>query len=299
MKLTVAIFALFAVLAFALAEVEDEFGWIDWDNVVPIQEMPGFWDGRDFDPAYFPGDTSRNGRIVGGSVVSPGAHPYQAGLLMATASGGTGLCGGSMISTRTILTAAHCPINTLRTAVHLGAHELRANEAAQHRQTAQASAYRLHASYNPRNLNNDIATIPLPATITQSARIRPIALAPANAGTFAGVTATVSGWGRTSDASSATSATLRSVQNVIITNAVCAQTYGATIIASTICMSTAGGRGTCNGDSGGPLTVPSGGARQQIGVVSFGSASGCQRNLPSGFARVSSFRAWITSNTVG
>ena len=101
-----------------------------------------------------------------------------------------------------------------------------------------------------------------------------------------------SGWGRTSDGSTATSAQLRSVQNNVITNAVCAQTFGGTIIASTLCISTAGGRGTCNGDSGGPLTVPRAGVsngRLQIGVVSFGAAAGCQRGFPAGFARVTSF----------
>jgi len=294
---------LFAVSAFAMPVdevIDDNEPWheIDWDSVVPIEETPGFWDGREIAAVLYPGETSRNGRIVGGAVVTPGHHPYQAGLLMATRLGGTGLCGGSMINARTVLTAAHCPINTVSTTIHLGAHELRANEAAQQRRTAQASAYRLHASYNPSNLNNDIATIIMPTTVAQTNRIAHIALAPAGAGTFAGVTATVSGWGRISDASSATSATLRNVQNVIITNAVCAQTYGTSVvIGSVICMSTAGGRGTCNGDSGGPLTVPSGGARQQIGVVSFGAAAGCQAGMPAGFARVSSFRAWITANT--
>lgn len=45
MKLIVAaIFAVLAVSAFA----EDQSQWveIDWDHVLPVQDMPGFWDGR-------------------------------------------------------------------------------------------------------------------------------------------------------------------------------------------------------------------------------------------------------------
>lgn len=40
----------------------------------------------------------------------------------------------------------------------------------------------------------------------------------------------------------------------VIANTVCAQTYGTTfVVASTICTSGEGGRGTCGGDSGGPV----------------------------------------------
>lgn len=49
---------------------------------------------------------------------------------------------------------------------------------------------------------------------------------------------------------------LSHVQVQVITNAVCAQTYGSNaIIASTLCTSGAGGRGVCPGDSGGPLVA--------------------------------------------
>lgn len=163
-----------------------------------------------------------------------------------------------------------------------------ANEATQHRQVVPTSGYRLHASYNPSNLNNDIAILILPGGAPSNAHIQHSNLALATAGTFAGEVATVSGWGRIADGSSATSAQLRSVQNNVITNAVCSATFGGIIVPSTICITTAGGRGTCNGDSGGPLTVGSGGSRLQVGVVSFGAAAGCQLGHPAGFARVSS-----------
>ena len=215
-----------------------------------------------------------------------------------TFSGGTGLCGGSVISATVVLTAAHCPIGSSSTQVILGAHQLTANEANQQRRTVPSARYRLHASYNPSNLNNDIATLILATAVTANQFVRwSILPALGNAETFAGELATVSGWGRVSDTTSGTSALLRSVQNNVITNAVCTATFGSTIVASTLCISTAGGRGTCNGDSGGPLTVARGGNRLQIGVVSFGASAGCERGFPAGFARVTSFRQWINNNS--
>ena len=294
MKLIVA--ALFALLAVS-AHAEDDWV-IDWSTVVPIQETPGFWDGREIKPIFHPSEKTRSGRIVGGTITAPNAHPYQAGLLMRINILATGLCGGSLISSTAVLTAAHCPINTQSTQVVLGAHVLNsANEPTQQRQTVQPAGYRLHASYNPSNLNNDIAILILPLPATLNAVVSVITLpALGVTNTFAGELATVSGWGRFSDASTATSTHLRSVQNSVITNAVCAATFGGIIIPSTLCTSTVGGRGTCNGDSGGPLTVGSAGARTQIGVVSFGAAAGCEVGFPAGFARVTSFRQWIIDN---
>jgi len=299
--LAVAIFAVLAVSAIAENEYPEP-AWveIDWKNVVPVQDMPGFWDNREIRPSFYPGDMTRTGRIVGGAIVTPPtatfhAHPYQTALLMSFA-GGTGLCGGSKISQRAVLTAAHCPIGSGSTQVIFGAHQMTVVEAHQHRTTVPSSGYRIHAGYNPSNLNNDIAILITPGLVPTTVHIQPANLAPATAGTFAGELATVSGFGRISDASGATSAFLRSVQNNVITNAQCAATFGGIIVPSTICITTAGGRGTCNGDSGGPLTVGPHGSRIQIGVVSFGAAAGCEVGFPAGFARTSFYATWISTN---
>lgn len=249
-----AVFALLAVSAFA-REFETMENWaIDWSKVVPVQEMPGFWDGRDIAPAFHPAaPSSRSGRIVGGVIVTPNVHPYQVGLLMQFTTG-TGLCGGSRISDRTVLTAAHCPIGSTSTQLIFGAHSITTLEANQHRETVPSTQYVIHANYNSQNLNNDVALILTTTAVPTNAFISNIALAAADSDTFAGAAAVTSGWGRISDGSTVTSAVLRSVTTTVVTNAVCQATYGGTIIASTICTSTTGGRGTCNGDSGGPLT---------------------------------------------
>merc|ERR1711872_70442 len=71
-----------------------------------------------------------------------------------------------------------------------------------------------------------------------------------------------------------------------------------------VCIDTTGGKGTCNGDSGGPLNmkfdVKDGAAGQkwkQIGVVSFGASAGCEVGYPAGFSRTEYYRDWLCSET--
>jgi len=51
------------------------------------------------------------------------------------------------------------------------------------------------------------------------------------------------------------------------------------------------------GDSGGALVIDTGMKNVQIGVVSFISNFGCTYGYPSGYARVTSFLAWIKITT--
>lgn len=209
------------------------------------------------------------------------------------------LCGGSLINDRAVLTAGHCPEGTLSLQVILGAHQITATEPSQQRQTVSPLNYRFHPEYNINLLKNDVAIVILPKPATLNSFVS-LATLPALGETesFAGELATVSGWGRTSDGSSTTSAFLRSVQNNVITNTACEAIYEDVITESIICMTTAGGRGTCNSDSGGPLTVVSRGVRLQVGIVSFGVGGGCELGFPTAFSRVTSFRQWINDNQI-
>jgi len=289
------ILAIFAIAAASAVENFDGPEWqpIDWANVIPATEVPGFWDETVFAQLY--PKASRSRRIVGGEIVVPHTHPYQVAQIHQRIILST-MCGGSVISATVILTAAHCPINTQSTTVITGAHNMNQIEPNQQRRTVQSASYRIHANYNSQNLNNDIATLILPTPLTPNQFVAVIALAQADAGSFENVIGQSTGWGRVADGAGS-SPVLRFVTNRIISNADCAAVFGATVVNhAVICIDTTGGRGTCQGDSGGVLSVDNGGSRLQVGVTSFGSSAGCEMNFPAGFERVSAQIGWINSN---
>ncbi|XP_072946884.1 brachyurin-like [Epargyreus clarus] len=231
-------------------------------------------------------------RIVGGSLASLGQFPFMGGLVILMTTGGTSVCGSSMISNTRSVTAAHCWRHRTSQArqftVVLGSIRLFSGGT-----RVVTSNVQMHGSWNDWNLNNDIAIISF-NHVAYSNTIRNINIA-TGSNLFVGVTATAVGFGRTADGAAGNIQNTQALSHVnipVISNAVCAQTFGNTIIASTLCTSGAGGRGTCNGDSGGPLFVA---GPTLIGVTSFGSALGCQRGMPAGFARVTSFADWIRS----
>jgi secreted trypsin-like serine protease len=295
------ILALFVVAASAVENYDGpEYMPVDASEIIPVQDMPGFWEGRDFPKAFTNPINVRNRRIVGGVEVVPNSHPYQVALSISF-GGGTGLCGGSVLTGRSVLTAAHCPIGSSSTLVIAGAHNRNIVEANQQRRTVTSANYRLHPQYNTANLNNDIAILitPTPAfafTVAVQPTRRPAGAELQEL--FVGDRARSTGWGRTTN-TGAVSAVLRKAYNTIITNAACAATYGtAVVFPGVLCIETnVSNQGTCNGDSGGVLAVERGpGQWVQVGVTSFGAAAGCVAGFPSGFARTTFHDTWINSN---
>lgn len=72
---------------------------------------------------------------------------------------------------------------------------------------------------------------------------------------FVGEKATVSGWGRISDASSGITDKLRSANLQIISNDECNKHFFGVVQEGHVCGAGIDGESACNGDSGGPLVV--------------------------------------------
>ncbi|XP_071516904.1 brachyurin-like [Panulirus ornatus] len=223
-------------------------------------------------------------RIVGGSEAIPHSWPHQVALFIDDGF----FCGGSLISDKWVLTAAHCVYNAAKAVVVMGAHNIRIIEDSQVDMTSYY--FVTHQYWDPYWLTNDIALIRLPERVAFNAYIQPVKLPSFNVSTS--IIATPTGWGRTSDNGDGISDVLREVDVYTINNADCNAVYGI-ITEGNICIDGSGGRGTCNGDSGGPLNYNG----VTLGITSFGSAGGCQLGYPNAFTRVHHYLDWIEAYT--
>ncbi|XP_066245186.1 brachyurin-like isoform X2 [Euwallacea similis] len=229
--------------------------------------------------------------IVGGDEVVPNSRPYQAGMYIPTGSGNS-FCGATLISARTVLTAAHCVDGRNgNVTIYLGAHNMPPSNDPNVVNVSSGDIV-IHPDWYRPTLLHDVAIVRFQKPVPLNANITPVLLPVDSTHDYLGNTTLVSGWGRPSDSVNSISPVLREVTSFVISNYACRLAYFGIVEESHICISGGSGIGTCNGDSGGPLVING----YQVGVVSFVSSWGCEQGWPPGFARVTYYLDWIHAN---
>ncbi|KYO37834.1 coagulation factor XII [Alligator mississippiensis] len=257
--------------------------------------------GPDGDPVRACGERfgksrSQRGRVVGGLVALPGAHPYAAALRL-----GGGFCGGSLLASCWLLTAAHClehrpNISDIRVGLGLSRYSTDTPGAAE----LEVDSYLLHDNYSQATKHNDIALLRLKADATGhcatfSRTIQPVCLPEAPEPEEPGQLCTVAGWGHLYEDAEALSEQLQEAVVPLVPHEQCssAALHGARVTADMLCAGDPdGGSDACQGDSGGPLVCEERGRATLRGVVSWGVGCG-EQNKPGVYTRVARYLAWI------
>lgn len=125
MKLIVCVVLLAVAVSANKSFYADEF---DWSQAVPMTETPGFWDNRDVKPIARANVNTRIGRIVGGTEIEPNSQPHLIFMAIQVTSTHLGVCGGTLLSHRTVMTAAHCLDSMIFARLFFGAHLIRSAE---------------------------------------------------------------------------------------------------------------------------------------------------------------------------
>ncbi|ALC46504.1 CG6041 [Drosophila busckii] len=238
---------------------------------------------------------STHAKVVGGYDIEIEQAPYQLSVRLRLADENNvilasgHLCGGTLISQRLAVSAAHCfAVNDTsapltykegkRFVVVAGITSLFSDE-------ESAAVYRVeriigHEDYSLKTFENDIALIYLNQYVPWGlAKVRavPIAAHPYRPGTLC----LISGWGRRRER-------LQQAKVPLVPQRLCNYIYFK-MPPSQICAGfLAGGVDACQGDSGGPLICNG----ELAGVISWGIDC-AQRMLPGVYANVSHFYDWI------
>uniref|UniRef100_A0A672IBG7 pancreatic elastase II n=1 Tax=Salarias fasciatus TaxID=181472 RepID=A0A672IBG7_SALFA len=235
-------------------------------------------------------------RVVGGDDVRANSWPWQVSLQYKSGSNFYHTCGGTLISSQWVLTAAHC-IGSYTYRVYLGKHSLdTANESGSI--AISPAKIVVHENWDSSRIRNDIALIKLASPVQLSNQIQPACLPtsgeilPNNAPCY------VTGWGRLWTGGPIADI-LQQALLPVVSHSTCSRYdwWGSLVTTSMICAGGDGNLASCNGDSGGPLNCQnSDGSWDVHGIVSFGSSAGCNYyKKPSVFTRVSAYSAWINN----
>ncbi|KAK7070347.1 Tryptase gamma, partial [Halocaridina rubra] len=236
-------------------------------------------------------------RITYGQVSGTREFPWQ----IAMTINGKFHCGASLISNDHVLTAAHCVISYQNSPsqidLSLGDWDLStSNDGASIK--AKVSRVNVHPGYSRSTLQNDLAVLKLSERVNFNERIKPVCLPDSNLG-IEGEEAIVTGWGR--NEASQLQSQLHFLRAKVVSNVLCDNRWNSNgaargfIVNSMMCMDATNGD-SCNGDSGGPSIYeypPGSGHWIQVGIVSFGSGSCTDAELPGVYTRVSSYINWI------
>ncbi|XP_030385952.1 chymotrypsin-like [Scaptodrosophila lebanonensis] len=240
-------------------------------------------------------------RLINGEAAQFMQFPHQVYYLKyITKTGWVHPCGGSIISKRIILTAAHCVSDKFKyLLIFLGKTNLD-NEYEKGQQCFLLGRSRviIHEEFDGHTLLNDIALIKMRYDIKFSEFIQPASL-PMEELDYVNQTAVVSGWGSIihdyNPKLHVGTKQLHHLNVTIISNEVCKKLVQEMVPAKPfteafICHRPTNGS-PCNGDSGGPLILLDG-SRTLVGITSHG-VRGCDRYSPGIYTRISSYLGWI------
>lgn len=263
------------------------------------------------------GDSPAQTLIINGEDTEKGEYPF---MVRVTTLEGDHMCGGSLISPRIVLTAAHCvvfdgvKISVEMERVVVGDHT---SESEESEQIAEGSRIIVHDNYHLDQLGvpmNDVALIVLKEEVrVKEGVVATIALAEDNSHYTEGTSVTVIGWGVIGDEGEyedlPIADTLQELVYQIANKDECEQywaddyekyedMYGAVdyeleIPESTMCVIDPDREATAfAGDSGGPLFVKSGENFAQIGLVSWG-AGDAKEKAYNMFLNLHHYTDWV------
>ncbi|CAH1103279.1 unnamed protein product [Psylliodes chrysocephalus] len=248
-----------------------------------------------------------NSRIVGGAPAVLNEFPFMVILGYRNSKNPNTpkwLCGGTLITTRHVLTAAHCVHNRNDLYLaRLGELTLFDEKDGASPEDIKIISVKKHENFNTVEFTNDIAILTLEHEPTK-ASIWPICLPltdPLRKDDFVGEVGIIAGWGSLYF-DGPRSSTLQVADIPVISEENCQRSFGKdTVIDNRIICAgwTNSAKDSCQGDSGGPLMYAVKEGKYswyyQIGIISYGFRC-AEQGYPGVFTKITNFLDWIKNN---
>nr|QHB21554.1 venom S1 protease 1 [Platymeris rhadamanthus] len=234
------------------------------------------------------------GRIVGGKEAGLNEYPFPA--LIMFASNRFPFCGGSIITERHILTAAHCtdPFRDRVLAVVVGEHDIRTTKETKATKMHIVRKIYQHEDYTDSGNLHDISILEVDPKIEFNDKVGPVCMPTAQLN-HVDQFIKVMGWGLIKDKSErgAASPVLRKVNLRVIDPDVCKTIYRINTSKLTQICTYNNLKDSCQGDSGGPLVRlnPETNMYEQVALVSYGKK--CGSTDPAVNTDVAAYLPWI------
>ncbi|CAG9833034.1 unnamed protein product [Diabrotica balteata] len=236
-------------------------------------------------------------RVIGGGVAKKGDYPWQAALKVRVKDKSAHWCGAIIISSRWVLTAAHCLQGYTKGAYVIVAGDYNTDDNDGSEQQKYIDEFFVHEQFRKgHKLNNDIALIKVKGTgFVLNDDVQPICLADASTDYSKQMNCTISGFGSIKSGVSAYSHNLLSAWISTYSDNICKMphVYGDVLTNGMFCAgSMDGAMDACDGDSGGPLACLDQGVFTLYGITSWGMHCG-YANKPGVYVKVGHYRQWI------
>ncbi|XP_057664707.1 uncharacterized protein LOC130899046 [Diorhabda carinulata] len=236
-------------------------------------------------------------RVIGGGVAKKGDYPWQAALKVRVKDKSAHWCGAIIISSRWVLTAAHCLQGYTKGAYIIVAGDYNTNEDEGTEQKKYIDEFFIHEKFRKgHKMNNDIALIKVKGIgFELNDNVQPICLADDDTDYNRPLNCTISGFGSTKSGSSSYSHNLLAAWIPVHSQDICTMphVYGDILTDGMVCAgSMDGSLDACDGDSGGPLACLDQGVFTLYGITSWGQHCG-YANKPGVYVKVGKYRKWI------
>ncbi|XP_068601779.1 coagulation factor X [Brachionichthys hirsutus] len=267
-------------------------GWTPTDNyTTAVNATSGHRGGNDTElmGEEGGGEEGLTPRVVGGSLEKHGGSPWQ---VLVRRSDGYGFCGGTLVSERWVVSAAHC---FQETADHVTIGDLDKKRLDPGEQLIKVQKVFVHPHFHSFTFDSDIALLYLAQPVVRGPTAAPACLPDPHLSKYLlqdGNRGLVTGWGVTHYLGRS-SRFLRRVALPVVSYRDCTASTEQVITDNMFCAGYLDvSMDACSGDSGGPFVVNYRGTWFVTGVVSWGEKCAAKGKYGV-YTRLGNFLSWI------